>query len=454
MIRLFIRSHRFRRFAFRQWGRRLVFWLGALGVGAAAILFAKGADAAFRIFQRVNAISPLLSLLLSPLALVAELTITRRFLPGAQGSGIPQTIAAIRRPELAESGLLSLRIAFGKIPLTILGLLGGASIGREGPTVQVGAAIMLALGRLLGLPQRELGRSLILAGGAAGVAAAFNTPLAGVAFAIEELSRSFEERTSGTVFTAVIVAGIASLAMLGNYTYFGHTDASLTVANGWLPVMICGVVCGFLGGLFATVLIQFSRGIGGVIGGWKRAQPVAFAVGCGIALALVGLISDGNTFGTGYEQTRRLLDGSTQVTLSWGVLKMLATVISYASGIPGGIFAPSLAAGAGLGADIAQYFPAVSPGAVIILGMAAYFSGVVQAPITSVIIVMEMTDNQSMTIPLMAVAFIGVSVSKLVCRTPLYKALAETFVVPNAEPQSPNRVSFVDALNDRNSREA
>ena len=133
---------------------------------------------------------------------------------------------------------------------------------------------------------------------------------------------------------------------------------------------------------------------------------------------------------------------------------MLATVISYASGIPGGIFAPSLAAGAGLGADIAQYFPAVSPGAVIILGMAAYFSGVVQAPITSVIIVMEMTDNQSMTIPLMAVAFIGVSVSKLVCRTPLYKALAETFVVPNAEPQSPNRVSFVDALNDRNSREA
>ena len=279
---------------------------------------------------------------------------------------------------------------------------------------------------------------MILAGGAAGVAAAFNTPLAGVMFAIEELSRSFEERTSGTVFTAVIVAGIASLAVLGDYTYFGHTDASLTVANGWLPVLVCGAVCGLLGGLFATILILFSKGIGGALGAWTRRRPIIFSAGFGVALALVGLISDGGTFGTGYEQTRALLDGSSQVTVSWGLLKMLATVISYVSGIPGGIFAPSLATGAGLGADIAHWFPGVPAGAVIILGMAAYFSSVVQAPITSVIIVMEMTDNQSMTVPQMAVAFIAVSVSKLVCRTPLYKALAESFTAPVAKQGSAN----------------
>jgi H+/Cl- antiporter ClcA len=156
MIRHFIRSHHFRRFAFRQGGRRLVFWAGALAVGAAAILFAKGANGALWIFHYAYHLSPFLPLLRSPLALVAALTITRRFLPGAQGSGIPQTIAAIRRPELADSGLLSLRIALGKIMMTLLGLVGGASIGREGPTVQVGAAIMLALGRALRLPQREL----------------------------------------------------------------------------------------------------------------------------------------------------------------------------------------------------------------------------------------------------------------------------------------------------------
>ena len=116
--------------------------------------------------------------------------------------------------------MLSARIAVGKILLTLLGLASGASIGREGPTVQVGASIMYALGRLLRLPRLELQRALVLAGGAAGIAAAFNTPLAGVVFAIEELSHSFEARTSGTVLTAVVIAGITTLALVGNYTVF------------------------------------------------------------------------------------------------------------------------------------------------------------------------------------------------------------------------------------------
>ncbi len=419
----------------RLWLRRLVFWAGAVVVGAAAILFAKGATEALRVFSYLYELSPFIPLALSPAALVAVLWVTRRFLPGAEGSGIPQTIAAIRRPELADGGMLSLRIAVGKMGMTLVGLLGGASIGREGPTVQVGAAIMLALGRLLRLPKRELGRSLILAGGAAGIAGAFNTPLAGVVFAIEEMSRSFEERTSGTVLTTVIVAGIMSLAVLGDYTYFGHTSAFLTVANGWLPVLVCGVVCGVFGGLFSATLVMFGKGIRRPIGVWMRRHPLLFAAACGVALALVGIISDGATFGTGYDQTRALLAGETHVTASWGLLKMLATVISYVSGIPGGIFAPSLATGAGLGADIAHWLPSAPAGAVMILGMAAYFSGVVQAPITSVTIVMEMTDNQSMTVPLMAVAFIAASVSKLLCRTPLYKALAESFLPDEVSPR-------------------
>ncbi len=128
--------------------------------------------------------------------------------------------------------VLSLRIAVGKVLLTLLGLASGASIGREGPTVQVGASIMHALGDLLRLPRLELRRALVLAGGAAGIAAAFNTPLAGIVFAIEELSHSFEARTSGTVFTAVVVAGATTLGLVGNYTYFGQTSDVLSNGRG------------------------------------------------------------------------------------------------------------------------------------------------------------------------------------------------------------------------------
>lgn len=423
-----LRSARYRGLSLHQWLIRMVFWTGAVVVAAGAILFAQGSVVAYELFKRVIGINPALALVVSPVGLVVALALTRKVFPGAQGSGIPQTIATVRYPEIAgASGLLSLRIALGKVLLTLLGLACGASVGREGPSVQVGAAIMFNLGRLLRMPRPQINRGLIIAGGAAGVAAAFNTPMAGVVFAIEELSRSFEERTSGRVFTAVIVAGIASLGVLGNYTYFGHTDASLDLLRGWEPVLACGVAGGLLGSIFARLLIAMSRGLPGSVGGWIRQNPVIFAGLCGLALALVGLASGNSTYGTGYEETKALLAGREPVTPSWGLLKMIATVISYASGIPGGIFAPSLAVGAGLGAEVARLMPALPAGAVILLGMVSYFTGAVQAPITAVVIVMEMTDNQVMTIHLMAAALIAFSVSRLVCHKPLYKTLAEGF---------------------------
>ncbi|MDR3438385.1 chloride channel protein [Telmatospirillum sp.] len=433
----FFRSARYRGFLTRQQLRRVVFWAGATFVAAAAILFAKGSTVAYETFHAAAAQRPWLVLVLCPLGLALSLWLTRQVFVGAQGSGIPQTIAAIGDPVFAASGVLSLRVAFGKIVLTMLGLACGASVGREGPSVQVGAAIMHSLGRRLNLSEVRLQRALVVAGGAAGVAAAFNTPLAGVVFAIEELSRSFDMRTSGRVFSAVIMAGIASLAVLGNYTFFGHTDAVLTVGNGWLPVIVCGVAGGLAGGLFASILVRFSRrGLPGRAGAWVKSHPIAFAASCGVVLAGLGLLSGGDTYGTGYRETRALLSGQS-ISPAWGLLKMAATIVSYASGIPGGIFSPSLATGAGLGRALADWMPMAPSGAVIILGMVAYFSGAVQAPITAVVIVMEMTDNQALTIPLMASALIAFSVSRQICGKPLYKALAEGFRPPAAGTRPP-----------------
>lgn len=434
MPKRFLRRSKYVWLSFRHWKRRLVFWIGAICVGAAAVLFAKWGEEANLLFHRVIAFSPYLPLVVAPLGLGFVVFITRRFFPGSQGSGIPQTIAALQISDPAARGaVLSLRIAVGKILLTLLGLISGASVGREGPTVQIGASIMHSLGMLIRFPRLEMERGLILAGGAAGVAAAFNTPLAGVVFAIEEMSRSFEQKTNGTVLTAVIIAGMTSLAVMGNYAYFGYTSAALDFNQGWIAVLVCGVAGGLLGGLFSRILILSAAGLPGRTGALMRDHPVIFAALCGFILALIGLLSDSTSYGTGYQETRQLLEGGHTLPESYGALKMLATIVSYISGIPGGIFAPSLAVGAGFGSNLSSLMPYAPAGAVIVLGMVAYFAGVVQAPITAFVIVMEMTDNHDMLLPLMASSIIASVTSRLVCRKPLYKALADKFLQRSAE---------------------
>ena len=413
----------------RLWWRRVVFWVGAILVAAVAVGFASAADWASGLFLNFIAVHYWLPFIVAPAGLTLAFLLTQYVFPGAQGSGIPQTIAALHMhdPDMVDR-VLSLRIAVGKVLLTLLGLASGASIGREGPTVQVGASIMHALGKLLRLPRLELRRALVLAGGAAGIAAAFNTPLAGIVFAIEELSHSFEARTSGTVFTAVVVAGGTTLGLVGNYTYFGQTSAQLSNSVAVQAVILCSLIGGVAGGLFSQALIVAARGLPGWAGRTIVRYPVAFAALCGLMLAIIGTLSGGQTYGTGYAQARGMVEEHSTLPAVYALLKLAATVVSYVSGIPGGIFAPSLSIGAALGSVVAPLLPGAPVGAMILLGMTAYFSGVVQAPITSAVIVMEMTANQTLMIPLMATAFLSFAVSRLICRRPLYGALARRFL--------------------------
>jgi H+/Cl- antiporter ClcA len=414
------------------WKRRLVFWSGGLAVGAAAVAFALAADRAQQGFRSLLALSPYLSLALTPAGLALSVALTRRYFPGSQGSGIPQAMAARQHLDPASRArLLSWRIALGKIALTLLGLATGASVGREGPTVQVGASILNALGRASG----GQFKGLILAGSAAGVAAAFNTPLAGIVFAIEEMSRSFEQRTSGLVLSAVIIAGLASLALLGDYTYFGHSAAALTALGDWAAVPLCGVTGGLLGGLFSRALVGAARGVPGRLGRVMRARPVAAAAVIGLLVAAIGIASGSTTYGTGYVEAKALLEGGGHVPASYGILKLLATLLCSISGMPGGIFSPSLAVGAGLGANVAALLPGAPAGAVILLGMVAYFAGVVQAPITAFVIVLEMTDSHTMAIPLMAASLIAYGTSRFIGTEPVYHALSRQFL-PKREPSS------------------
>ncbi|MGN6116956.1 MAG: chloride channel protein, partial [Nitrobacter sp.] len=408
-----------------RWQRRIIFVAGGLAVGGAAVGLAQASDWAQIAFAHVLEKWRYASFLITPLGFALSVFLTIRFFPNSQGSGIPQAIAARElEDQEARSRLVSLRIGVGKVLLTVLGLLCGASVGREGPTVQVGASVMFALGRIS--PRRQPG--LILAGAAAGVAAAFNTPLAGIVFGIEEMSRAFEVRTSGLIIGTVIAAGLTSLALVGNYSYFGSSATMLGYGIDWFAIPVCGVVGGLAGGLFSRLVIMAARGLPGRLGPLIKSYPISFAFVCGLAVAVCGFLSGDTIYGTGYAQVKHALEGGVPLPESFGVLKLLATLLSTGSGIPGGIFSPSLAVGAGLGSNIAHFFPSAPLAALLLLGMVSYFAGVVQAPITAFVIVTEMTDNHAMVVPLMAAALIAYGSSRLVCQEGIYHALAKGFL--------------------------
>jgi H+/Cl- antiporter ClcA len=283
-------------------------------------------------------------------------------------------------------------------------------------------------------PRRQPG--LILAGAAAGVAAAFNTPLAGIVFGIEEMSRAFEARTSGLIIAAVIAAGLTSLALVGNYDYFGSNSTMLRNGTDWLAVPLCGVAGGLAGGIFSRMVIEMARGLPGSSGQFIKRHPLAVALACGLGVALCGLVSGDVIYGTGYSEVKAALVNGAPLPWDFGLLKLAATALSAISGIPGGIFAPSLAIGAGIGVNVAHLFSDAPLGAIMLLGMVSYFAGVVQAPITAFVIVTEMTDNHAMVVPLMAAALIAHATSGLICPEGIYHALAKGFLQPS--PEKPN----------------
>ncbi len=409
----------------RQGQMRLIFIIGGLLVGAGAVGFAIFAEAMARAFDQLLAISPVLPLLITPLGFALSNTIARRYFPNSQGSGIPQVIAArALSDEGARHRLVSLRVAAGKVLLTGLGLLCGGSIGREGPTVQVGAAVMYAVGNIS--PRRQ--RGLVLAGAAAGVAAAFNTPLAGIVFAIEEMSRAFESRHIGLIIGTVICGGLVSLAWMGDYTYFGMQTIQLHGTSVWLAVPVCGGVGGLLGGAFSRAMIRAAKPWNGRLAP-LQSRPALFAAACGFVVALCGLASQGQVYGTGYAQVLHLLQGDGLPDASFGPLKFIATLASAISGIPGGIFSPSLAVGAGIGRDLWDIYAIAPLPAMIVLGMVGYFAGVVQAPITAFVIVIEMTNDHALALPVMLAALIGHNISRLICHEGLYHALAKRFII-------------------------
>ena len=411
----------------RLWLDRAVVLGYAVLAGLCVVAFTIAADWAFAHFRTLERTFPLALLIWTP-ALTAFIAFaTRRWFPLAAGSGIPQVKAALD-PELPPDRtgwFASLRLSAGKMLLGTAGFAAGLSVGREGPSVQVAAGVMQHARRWLSAGSTIDTRALLIAGGAAGIAAAFNAPLAGVVFAIEELAGRMEARASGVIITAIVLAGLVAVSAFGNLTYFGVIKVPQPGWNLLGPGLLVSLASGAAGGLFARLMIASLTGAPERLNTLRSRFPVRFAACGGLAIAVIGLVTGGVTFGSGSESVKQMLRGHDELTPLYTMLKLIATWLTAWCGVPGGIFAPSLSIGAGIGDGVAQLVGGSMLGpALIAMGMAGFLGAVTQAPLTAFIIVMEMVDGHSMVLSLMASAMVASVISRLISR-PLYDTLAE-----------------------------
>ena len=441
-------------FSLRAWRRHALFLIAAVSIGMVAWYFQiaeQQGDHWFSFLKGENALwdggwsvpEPLatfLPMIWVTLSMLLIVTLRDRYFRGTEGTGIPQTIATLKTTDVRlRDRMLSGRILIGKILLLTIGLFSGMTLGREGPSVHVGAALMHMITKWARFPRHLVRRGLILGGGGAGIAAAFNAPLAGLVFSFEEIARSFEKNNVGTVIRSVIISSVFIVLVLGkDYLFYGRiesTDGNWTLGQ-WASIFLIGIIGGFLGGGFAQCTIKGSA-LASRCMKWNRwLTPLILGAGLGV----LGYLSDGDSYGSGYQQTQQILRGDVQYPWFFAPLTAAASCLTLASGIPGGLFDPSLTVGAGLGQLMLPVVNMVSPGlepeAVIMMFMVAYFAGVVQSPITCAIIMVEMTAARHMTLPLLGVAVIAYECSRLVCRTSLYESLANTFLAGLNQPSA------------------
>lgn len=423
----------------RRWLDRTIVLAYACAAGLCVVAFTLMADAAFELFMHLYRWQGGWAVLLwMPAVTAAVVWATRRWAPGAAGSGIPQVISALDPAlETGKRGrFVSLWLSFAKIVLASAGFLAGLSIGREGPSVQVAAGIMHHARRWFDPRSGITAHALLVAGGAAGIAAAFNAPLAGVVFAIEELSRKMESRSSGVIIAAIVLAGLMGVSVFGNLSYFGRIQVPHLDWNALLPGLAVTLACGVLGGLFAKLLAASLTGTSERLCRLRARFPIRFAAGGALVVAVIGLVTGGATFGAGSEAVKHMLAGQADVPAVYVTLKFIATWLSAWLGVPGGIFAPSLSIGAGVGHKLALLLgPDIGP-ALIAMGMAAFLAAVTQAPLTAFIIVMEMVDGHAMVLSLMAAAMLASLVSRMLAR-PLYETLALAMLQSLQQQQQP-----------------
>ena len=390
-----------------------------VGAGLSAVLFSLGIERFSHLLfgiepsrVRILLVPPLVSLVTGALLLKV---------PAVRGSGVPQTETAFHLDE----GVIPAKVPFWKFVLGILCIGSGHSLGREGPSVQIGAGLASVIGRWLGLSPARV-KELVPVGAAGALAAAFNTPVAAVLFALEEIIGDMNATLLGSTVVASVSSVIVERSLLGNQPLFHVPTYHLEHPAELLAYAVLGIVGGIVSTIFCKGLLGLRAVFLSLPTSTRIVQP---AIG-GIVIGALLLVAP-QVMGVGYEYVDQALNGGLllKTMIALCLLKLAATVVSYSSGNAGGIFAPSLYIGAMAGGAVGVIvhrlapFPTADAGAYALVGMGTVFAGSVRAPMTSVFMIFEITQDYQILVPLMVANMLSFIIARRYQRTPIYHAL-------------------------------
>jgi len=388
--------------------------------GLAAVLFALAIDRVAHLFFGVSPSTARLALT-PPLVSIATGVLLVKVFPDVRGSGVPQTEAAFH----LQRGVIGWRVPIGKFITGVLCIGSGHSMGREGPSVQIGAGLASGIGRLVGLSPERV-RELVPVGAAGALAAAFNTPVAAVLFSLEEIIGDMNASLIGSTVVASVASVIVERSILGNEPLFHVPTYHLEHPAELAAYALLGVCGGLISVVFCKVLLALRAGFGMLPARTRIWQP---AMG-GVVIGLM-LVAAPQVMGVGYEYVNQALNSQlvlgTMAMLC--AMKLAATIVSYASGNAGGIFAPTLYIGAMAGGAVGMFvrrfapFPTADPGAYALVGMGVLFAGIIRAPMTSVFMIFEITQDYQILVPLMVANLLSFVISRHYQHEPVYHAL-------------------------------
>ncbi len=411
----------------------LPFWLGAFVTGIVAVFYARlfswAEEGTYYIFHKAG----WLFFIITPLSFLLALWLVLKFAPFAKGSGIPQVSASIEltvpKHSYKVDRLLGIRVLFVKVFSSLLMVFGGGVVGREGPTVQISATIFKKINDFLPKWYPKISkRNMIVTGAAAGLASAFNTPLGGIVFAIEELTKTHFSFFKSALLTGVIIAGLTALNFSGPYLYLGYPPISDIPSWIILVIIPVALITGIAGsGMGKIILFIFEKKKSLK----KNYQKYIYAVICGLVIASLAIFIDHRTFGSGKSIMVTTLF-TDQKHLEWylPLLRIIGPIISFSNEASGGIFAPSLSAGASIGAVMAGWFH-LSPTAtnlIILCGMTGFLAGITRSPFTASILVLEMTNTHSIIFYIMLTALVANLIAGLISRHSFYDHLKDKYI--------------------------
>jgi H+/Cl- antiporter ClcA len=408
--------------------RAVPFWIASFITGLIAVFYSKifllaenNADSLFKTFHW-------LFFIITPSCFLVAWWLVQRYEKFAGGSGIPQVMAAIElanpRDNHKTRRLLSIRVIVIKIISSFFMILGGGVIGREGPTIQIAGSVFRKINQLLPDWWPKISkRNMIMTGAAAGLAAAFNTPLGGIVFAIEELTKTHISYFRTALFTAVIIAGLTAQGLFGPYLYLGYPVIKGLSTYIFLGVIIVAMLAGFGGSLSGRAMLGFINLRSRLK---KQNQKILFVIGCGLVVASLGFITNTELIGSGKIIMTQVLFTSDKY-LPWyaPVVRMTGSIFSFSTGAAGGVFAPALSSGACIGSVLSGWMNLTDSNTnlLILSGMVGFLTGITRTPFTSSIIVLEMTDRHNLIFYLMMAGMVASLVSLLVDKHSIYDRL-------------------------------